>query len=147
MDQYSVPIAEERTGITKIFQIKIRKKSEKPGRTLTVVWDARRPLIKGIVNRYSYLVKFEKRGSLAGNHYHKRKQELFFAVNGDFLITLEDIETKKKEQISLRAKDDKMIFIPSRIAHVVVSTTKNAILLVTATSAGTEADEFTYKFK
>lgn len=147
MDVYSKPIGITETKLSRMFQMQAREKPEKPGRSLSVVWDARIPLIGGFENKYSYLVSFTKKGNLAGNHYHRHKQELFIPVVDDFVIILEDVETKEREELTISTKDHSVIYIPTRIAHTVVADSDTAVLLVIASSPGTEGDEFAYKLR
>lgn len=147
MDVYTKPIDVTETKLSRIFKIQARRTAAKPGRSLLVTWDARLPLVDGFINRYSYLVSFDNKGNVAGNHYHEQKQELFCPVAGDFIVLLEDIKTKEREEIKISAKDTPVIFIQTRIAHTVVADSDNAVLLVAATHPGTEADEFPYKLR
>ncbi len=147
IDVYTKPINATETKLSRIFKMQARRTTAKPGRSLLVTWDARLPLIDGFINKYSYLVSFDNRGNVAGNHYHEQKRELFCPVVGDFIVLLEDIKTKKHEEIKLSAKDCSVIFIQTRIAHTVVADSDGAVLLVTANHPGTEADEFPYKLR
>ena len=147
MDLYSKPISVKETKLTRIFQMQVRQKPEKPGRSLLVTWDARVPLVEGFENKYSYLVTFESKGNLAGNHYHEHKQELFSPVVGDLVVILEDIKTKERGELEISAKDHSVVYIPTRIAHTVVANSDIAVLLVTASYPGTEGDEFPYRLR
>ena len=147
IDVYSKPVGVTETKLTRIFQMQAREKPEKPGRSLLVTWDARLPLVKGFNNKYSYLVIFDGKNNLAGNHYHEHKQELFNPVGGDFVVLLEDIETKEREELEISAKDYPVVYIPTRIAHTVVANSNIAVLLVTASYPGIEDDEFPYKLR
>jgi dTDP-4-dehydrorhamnose 3,5-epimerase-like enzyme len=145
MDTYSTPLNVVKTKLAKIFQMKPREIPEKPGRSLAVFWDSRTSFPKGFENEYCYTVTFSEIGNKAGNHYHHEKQELFSPVIGKVTIVLENPKTKEREEIIVDAKDHKIVYIPPKIAHVVIAGSNPAILLVTATSAGTIADEYPYK--
>jgi dTDP-4-dehydrorhamnose 3,5-epimerase-like enzyme len=144
MDQYSVPLESQETKLGHLFKLQPRQKPEKPGRTLKVLWDERSPLIEGFQNRYSYIVSFDSEGNTAGNHYHEKKQEIFIPLEGVLRVVLENIETKEREEVEISSSEHLAFFVPSRIAHAVTSKSESAILLVTASSAGTEEDEFPY---
>lgn len=144
IDQFSIPISERSTRLTKVYSLKLREKAEKPGRALEIVWDSRVPIVKGFDNRYTYAVFFAGRGNIAGNHYHKNKQELFFPIVGRFKVILEDIKSKTREKVELKSTDHEVIFIPTEIAHTVIARADNAVLLVCATYPGVEGDEFSY---
>ena len=145
MDQYSVPASKRSTKLATIYKLNPRDRKDKPGRILKVVWDARKPLKEGFVNKYSYVVFFKSSGSVAGNHYHKIKHELFTPLVGEFSIFLENTKTRKKEKILMDSNLHEVIYIQVGIAHAVRAETKGAVLLVTATSPGVEADEIAHK--
>lgn len=145
IDQYSMPSSQRKTKLATIYKLNPRDRKDKPGRLLKVLWDVRMPYVAGFDNRYSYTVLFKKSQAVAGNHYHKIKQELFTPLNGKFSIFLEDVKTKKKETILMDAKNHEMIYIHVGIAHAVRAEGSGAILFVAATSPGVEEDEITYK--
>lgn len=147
MDTYSRPIRIKRSGLTKIFYMKPRCNPQKPGRALVVTHDDRCPLIKGFDLHYSYYVHFFKKGSIAGNHYHHKKEELFIPIKGSFTVLLEDIGTKKREKITIDSKNFPVMYIKKKVAHKVVSLKKDSVLLVMATYAGTVGDEYHYEIK
>jgi len=145
IDQYSVPSSKRQTELATVYKLNPRDRKDKPGRILEVLWDDRKPYISGFDNRYSYTVLFKKSKAVAGNHYHKIKQELFTPLSGKFSIFLEDIKTKERETILMDAEDHEMIYVHVRIAHAVRAENKGAILFVAATSPGIEEDEIPYK--
>lgn len=145
IDIYSSPVEIQKTKLSKLFILQPRETKEKPGRKLSVVWDARKPLVPRFANNYSYYVTFKTKGNIAGNHYHKKKEELFYAVNGELTVFLEDGHTKMKEEIRLLSTKHQALFIPKNISHMVRADTDNAILLVIATASGVTSDEFKYK--
>ena len=145
MDVYSSPVCSLKTKLATIFEIKPRQIPEKPGRSLSVIWDKRIPFIKGFENNYDYIVSFEKSGEKAGNHYHQSKQELFVPVVGKFKVILEDIKTKVREDIFLKNNDYQILYIPPQIAHVVVAESETCSLLVLATFPNNQSDEFSYQ--
>ncbi len=145
IDQYSVPSSKRKTKLATIYKLNPRDRKDKPGRLLEVLWDRRKPYVSGFDNRYSYTVIFKKSGSVAGNHYHKIKQELFTPLSGKFTIFLEDTKTKEKEKVLMDANLHEMIYIHVGLAHAVRAETKDAILFVSATSPGLEEDEIPYK--
>jgi hypothetical protein len=144
MDTYSSPIEIKKTKLSRIFSMKPREIPEKPGRSLSVAWDSRIPLVPNFKNRYSYIVTFDGIGNIAGNHYHVKKEELFIPIEGRLKIMLEDRRTKEKEQITISAKEHKIIYIPTNIAHVVMADSNPAILLVIATYPDSKEDELKY---
>lgn len=145
LDKYSSPVAIRKTKLTQIFTMQPRDVPDKPSRSLSILWDARVPLIKGYENKYIYTNTFFNKGVTAGNHYHNVKEELFIPIIGDFIVTLEDIVTKENEQISIQADDHTVLYVPTRIAHSVTSNSKNAILFVIASSPAQRDDEIPYE--
>jgi dTDP-4-dehydrorhamnose 3,5-epimerase-like enzyme len=145
MDIYSYPVSQEKTKLATIFTIKPRESVDKPGRSLSVIWDKRHPFIKGFENNYDYVVTFEKKGEKAGNHYHHSKQELFTPVVGQIKIILENIDTKEKEEITMNSKDHQILYVPTNIAHTVVADSDICALLVIATFPNNQSDEIHYQ--
>jgi len=145
MDAYSIPVTAEKTRLAQVFGMRPREKPEKPGRSLSVVWDGRKPLVEGFENRYSYTVTFEREGSCAGNHFHEEKRELFIPVVGNFRVLLEDVATKDKEEIRLETARHPVLLVRPGIAHAAIAESVPAVLLVLATYPASEEDEFAYK--
>jgi dTDP-4-dehydrorhamnose 3,5-epimerase-like enzyme len=145
MDIYSKPINEVETKLSKIFEMKPRKSDDKPGRSLSVLWDVRSRLIPEFENNYDYLVTFDKKGEKAGNHYHDSKQELFIPVVGQVKILLEDTNTKEKEEFTLNSKDNKILYVKPNVAHTVVSDSDISALLVIASFPNNLMDEKPYE--
>jgi len=145
MDVYSSPVRQIKTKLATIFEIKPRQVPEKPGRSLSVIWDKRVPFVKGFQNNYDYIVSFEKSGEKAGNHYHHSKQELFVPIIGQFKIVLEDINTQVREEIFLSSNDHQIVYVPPQIAHVVVAESEICSLLVIATFPNNLSDEVSYQ--
>lgn len=145
MDAYSSPVCQIKTKLAIIFEIKPRQVPEKPGHSLSVIWDKRIPFIKGFQNNYDYIVSFEKSGEKAGNHYHRSKQEIFVPIIGQFKIILEDVNTKVKEEIFLSSTDHQILYIPSQVAHVVIAESEICSLLILATFPNNRSDEVFYQ--
>lgn len=144
MDIYSQPRSEQETKLAKLFSLRPRQILQKPGRSLLVLWDYRLPLIQRFKNNYSYAVTFFFKGSTAGNHYHQKKREIFYPLLGDFRVMLEDIRTKQKEELAIKTMNHSALYIPTGIAHAVISKSDSAILLVTASRPSAQNDELEY---
>jgi len=64
-----------------------------------------------------YIAWIELRpGGLRGNHYHKAKEEFLYITEGEILLVLEDIHTRRRESLSLREGD--LAVLATEIAHV-----------------------------
>ena len=127
-----------KTKLSKIFTMQVRENPEKPGRSITDVWDIRNPLLKGFENNYSYIVTLREKGSIAGNHYHENQQELIYPIIGTFTVALENVESREKERILVEAAKHQVIYFPAKIAHAIRAETEKAIFLVVTTSTETE---------
>lgn len=147
MDVYSNPVSRVETKLATIFTIKPRESVDKPGRSLSVVWDRRNPFVKDFENNYDYVVTFEKKGEQAGNHFHHSKQELFTPIIGQIKVILEDVNTKEREEITINAKDHQILYVPTNIAHTVVADSDICALLVIATFPNNQADEESYQLE
>lgn len=144
MDKFSHPkkIIEYKLG--KLFYMNPRRSLNKTGRELVVAFDQRFPIIPGFKINYSYYLRFLEDKNCAGNHYHKKKREIFIPIHGNFTLILENIITKEKEEVLLDSKKYSMFYINSRIAHMIKAHKAGSILLVLATSANNDKDEFKY---
>lgn len=129
----------------KIFTLTVREDPEKPGRSLTDIWDIRKPLLKDFDNNYSYIVTLRERGNIAGNHYHEKKQEIIYPIIGTLTAFLENIESKEREEVSLKTAMHQVIYFPAKIAHAIRAETKNTVFLVITNSTQAEEDVVHYK--
>lgn len=59
-------------------------------------------------------------------------------------VILEDIDTKVRETHELRSGDNQFLYVPIRVAHVVISNTDDDELLVVASYPEANSDEFPY---
>lgn len=121
MDIYSKPVRKRRGKLANIFYMSSRRNPQKPGRELIVAYDDRYPLVKKFRLHYSYCVHFFRKGSIAGNHYHHKKEELFIPIVGNFTILLTDIKTKIRQSININSKEFPVVHIKNKIAHKVIS--------------------------
>ena len=152
MDRFSSPISSSATplGLGNVYVFPVRALKEKPGRAVMVLSDDREPFIHDFKNAYSYINTFWKNGNSAGNHYHKRKNEIFTVIHGEVNVYLQSVEDSTQiEGIYLCAakeneKTVKRLYIPAGVAHLVFALSSPAILHVVATSPGTKDDEFEF---
>ena len=73
-----------------------------------------------------------KPGHVRGNHYHLKRTEWLFIINGKAELYLEDIKTKEKICLKISSKKPKVITIFPKIAHAVKNPSKEIIYLVSA---------------
>lgn len=144
MDRFSIPLREVPTKLSKMYVMDQREKPDKPGRALTVLWDEREPVFPGFVNRYSYMVRFASKDSLAGNHYHVRRNELYMAAHGDFKVILEHVKSKEREEVDLRMADNAMLYVPPYHAHLVIPQSDDCQLVVITDYPELASDQIDY---
>lgn len=73
-----------------------------------------------------------KPGFVRGNHYHLKRKEWFFIIQGKAKIFLQDLKTKKKISFHVSSKKPKLIEIPPKVAHAVKNIGKQTLYLVSA---------------
>lgn len=78
-----------------------------------------------------YLVTFESKMSIRGNHYHKKKKEWFVAVQGKLKAILEDVKSKERIEFILDGDGDEYerVYIGENIAHAFINISKTAIMI------------------
>lgn len=57
-----------------------------------------------------------RKGQFRGNHYHEKKEEVFYIINGKIRAIFVDINTSEKEE-QILTKGDK-VQVPPRIGHI-----------------------------
>lgn len=144
IDALSLPVPQEETRFAILFEMPVRESKEKPGRILEVAWDKRFPLVEGMEGGYVNVVRITS-GARPGNHYHKKKREIYFVLHGDVEVFLEDIVTKKRERYFLSSIKSQALYIKPGFAHVVVPCTRRVVLLVVTDSPNSDGDEFAYE--
>ncbi|TDL66656.1 hypothetical protein E2R56_21600 [Rhodococcus qingshengii] len=64
----------------------------------------------------AYLLYSEK-GSVRGNHYHKKTLEYFVIVSGIAKVALMNLETKTFEEINISSSDNMILKVPPNVVH------------------------------
>lgn len=86
----------------------VRKRLDLPQGELAQIRDGDEPI--------RYLAAIELRAdSVRGHHYHERKREFLYVVDGAVELTLEDTETRERTSLVLNRGD--LAFISPGIAH------------------------------
>lgn len=63
-----------------------------------------------------YLAFIELRaGAVRGNHFHRRKEEYLYVIEGELELIVEELEAKQREII--RVKDGEMVVIQPGVPH------------------------------
>lgn len=93
-----------------------------------------------------YFVTFQKKGTIRGNHYHKKCREWFGIVKGKVEIIIEDIKNKERTTIIFDEKTDKYfrLEIGPYIAHKIKSISKYAALLSFTDNEWRRKDTYPY---
>lgn len=87
-----------------------------------------------------------KPGEVKGGHYHIRKREWYFILQGKAKIEFIDRKTGEKKVISVNQKDHKVIEMPRNVAHTVTNTGKEELKILIYISESYDkksADTFT----
>lgn len=120
----------------------------KPGRTLTQFDLPALSVFSGELLLYPYVVCLLPESAAAGNHYHRRKREVFVCLEGEMKITFVNPETDERAEIILRADaataspDPRAVVVPIAIAHAVENIgTGIATLLVFASHKARDPDD------
>jgi UDP-2-acetamido-2,6-beta-L-arabino-hexul-4-ose reductase len=77
-----------------------------------------------------FFISKSKSGVVRGNHYHTKKSEWFFVIQGKCKICVKDINTNKKEEKTIKAEDNIMIHIGPRKAHAFKNIGKKELILL-----------------
>ncbi len=87
-----------------------------------------------------------KSGQSKGGHYHPKALEWFTIIEGSVILKLEDIETHERLDIEMSLEMAITVFIPNKVAHVVVNNSdKDFILLAYTDKIYDPADTIVYK--
>lgn len=140
LDENSKPLKQETTKLAIIYWLNPR--DSKKGRLWMPVYDDRFPLVFPL--KYAYISKFLEKNNVAGNHYHKTKQEILIPLEGDFEIFLEDIVTKERESFAVHSEENKAVYVRTDVSHKIISKQATGILLVLASVNSTPEDEIEY---
>lgn len=74
-----------------------------------------------------------KSGQSKGGHYHPEAVEWFTLISGNAILKLEDIETHEKKNIYMSLEKAITIFVPNKVAHVVVNNSDSDFILLAYT--------------
>ena len=90
-----------------------------------------------------YLLTFDGKNVIRGNHYHLLSSEIFCLIQGEVEIVLEDIETKERFTKVLSANEESThrVRIGPKIAHAVKSISQGAVLVSYASRVYDPLDE------
>jgi dTDP-4-dehydrorhamnose 3,5-epimerase-like enzyme len=87
-------------------------------------------LLKIMNDSRHFFISKSKPNIIRANHYHLRKSEWFYVIQGNCKIKLEDLKTHKMEEISVKDTDNIMVYIGPNIAHAFQNTGKKELILL-----------------
>lgn len=89
-----------------------------------------------------------KPGQAKGGHYHPEALEWFTIIEGSAVLKLEDIETHERLDIPMSLDKAITVFIPNKVAHIVVNDSdKDFILLAYTDKLYDPSDTIVYEIK
>lgn len=89
-----------------------------------------------------------KSGQAKGGHYHPEALEWFTIIEGSAVLKLEDIETHERLDIPMSLDKAITVFIPNKVAHIVVNDSdKDFILLAYTDKLYDPSDTIVYEIK
>lgn len=95
-----------------------------------------------------FFISRSKPDVIRGNHYHLRKSEWFYVVQGKCRIYVKDIKTGEKEAMTVNDQQDLMVNIRPKTAHAFKNVgSKELILLALVNEVHDQSDPDTYEYK
>ena len=89
-----------------------------------------------------------KPGQAKGGHYHPEAVEWFTIIEGSAILRLENIETHERFDIEMSLEKAITVFIPNKVAHIVVNNSdKDFILLAYTDKLYDPKDTIAYTIK
>ncbi len=86
---------------------------------------------KGVAFGQIYLLTFNKKGVIRGNHYHNQSSEVFSLISGSVEIICEQVDTKERITQVLTSENNLFykIFLGPRISHAIRSLSDFAVMV------------------
>ncbi len=95
-----------------------------------------------------FFISKSKPGVIRGNHYHLRKSEWFYVIQGECRIVIKDMKTGKRETKMVKASQNIMIHMEPNKSHAFKNTGKEElILLALVNEVHNQQDPDTYPHK
>lgn len=121
--------------------VKLRKRQFENG---TLVENT---LKKIVSDSQHFFVSKSDPGVIRGNHYHKRKSEWFYLIQGICKVCVVDLETKQRQELILKDNQDLIVNFKQNMAHAFKNIGKNEmILLALVNEVHDQSDPDTYKY-
>ena len=68
--------------------------------------------------RYIAIIEFPE-GGVRGNHYHQKKKEWIYLMEGELRLVVENVVSNEREVLEMKAGD--LVVIPTRTAHALLT--------------------------
>lgn len=108
-------------------------------------FDSRGYLVELLKNSNVYDIEFGQMylsvaypGKIKGNHYHTKKTEWFYIIQGTALLIMYEKKTGKKTELVLRGEKPQLICIPPMVVHALKNIGTDDLYIL----AYTEKEEF-----
>lgn len=95
-----------------------------------------------------FFISYSNPGVIRGNHYHTRKSEWFLIIKGTTKIVVEDIETKERAEMIVKAEDHKLVHMVPNKSHAMENIGNDEMVvlaLVNEVFDQNDPDTFEYK--
>lgn len=101
-----------------------------------------------MLNSKHFFVSKTKPGVIRANHYHHRKSEWFYLIQGTCLLKVKDVKSGKTQEIELSDSQHLLINMPQDVAHTFKNIGNNEmILLALVNEVHKQDDPDTYSYK
>lgn len=77
-----------------------------------------------------FFVSKSKPGVIRGNHYHFRKSEWFYVIQGECKLVVKDLKTGKKETKLIKASQNIMVNMEPNKSHAFKNVGKEELILL-----------------
>jgi len=91
-------------------------------------------------------ILYSCKGSVRGNHYHKKNTEGFFIIKGTAKVAIKNVKTGFNEEFEINESDNLLVVVPPYIAHAFKNEKDiELVILAVATKEYDPIDNDTYK--
>ncbi|MDD2482363.1 MAG: WxcM-like domain-containing protein [Lutispora sp.] len=91
-------------------------------------------------------ILYSCKGSVRGNHYHKKNMESFFIIKGTAKVAIKNVKTGFSQEFDINESDNLLMIVPPYVAHAFKNEKDiELIILAIATKEYVQIDNDTYK--
>jgi UDP-2-acetamido-2,6-beta-L-arabino-hexul-4-ose reductase len=77
-----------------------------------------------------FFVSKTKPGVIRANHYHQRKSEWFYLIQGKCLLKVKDLDSGKIEELKISDKQNILVNMPKNFVHTFKNVGDNEMILL-----------------